>query len=82
MTAVHCVENDTDCKQEDRLTTCERELGDLNKVVWRGNGTPSLVAQMAVMSQTVKALCWLVGGACMAVLGQIVVLVFRAVAKG
>ena len=70
-----------DCLQEDRLVAAERDLKQLNKVVFLGNGAPSLVAQMAVMTQTVKALFWLVGGTCMAVIGQIVVLVFRAIGK-
>lgn len=71
-----------DCTQENRIGTMEREVGDLNDKVWRGNGKPSIIEQLAVMRQTVSALCWLVAVTCGAVIAQIVALVFRARGAG
>mgnify|MGYP001260887892 FL=1 len=42
------------------------EVGTLNDKVWRGNGKPAPTEQMAVLSQTVRALCWLVAVTCAA----------------
>lgn len=70
-----------ECDQSDKISGIEREVGRLNTAVFLGNGTPSIVAQLAVIRQAVNALCWLVGGVCMAVIGQIVILLFRAMGK-
>jgi len=70
------------CLQEDRIGAAERDVKTLNKIVIVGNGAPSLVSQMAVMRQTVFALCWLVGVTCVAVIGQFVVVIFRGMLKG
>jgi hypothetical protein len=71
-----------ECDQAETITAIQRELGDLNKAVFRGNGKPSLIAQMAVVDSKISALCWLVGGTCMAVVGQIVIGIFKAIGKG
>jgi len=67
-----------DCTQENRIECIEREVGTLNDKVWRGNGKPALTEQMAVLSQTVRALCWLVAVTCAAVIAQIVAMIFKA----
>ena len=58
--------SDHDCTQKNRIEGIEREVGTLNDKVWRGNGKPALTEQMAVLSQTVRALCWLVAVTCAA----------------
>lgn len=70
-----------ECQQADKIESIERELCDLNKAVFRGNGKPSLISQMAVVDAKINALCWLVGGTCMAVIGQIVYAVCRSIFK-
>lgn len=67
-----------DCTQKNRIEGIEREVGTLNDKVWRGNGKPALTEQMAVLSQTVRALCWLVAVTCAAVIAQIVTMIFKA----
>lgn len=64
-----------ECKQEGRLGRMERELGDLNNRVWRGNGQASMMEKLATLEVTVRILCWLVGVTCVAVIGQIVSIV-------
>ena len=73
---------EAECRQEKRIDGIEREVGDLNDKVWRGNGKPSIIEQIAVMRQTVSALCWLVAVTCAAVIAQIVAMVFRARGAG
>jgi hypothetical protein len=65
------------CVQDQRICGMEREIGTLNDKVWRGNGKPALTEQMAVMRQTVNALCWLVATTCGAVIVQVVVMIFK-----
>lgn len=67
-----------DCTQEKRLEGIEREIGDLNTRVWRGNGKPALTEQVAVLVQTVRALSWLVAVTCAAVIAQIVAMWFKS----
>lgn len=74
--ATHGVE-DEECRQDTRIAGMERELGDLNKIVIRGNGKPSLVSQVAVLDTKLTLLCWLVGVTCAAVIGQIVSMVLK-----
>ena len=69
---------DHDCIHETRLAGMEREIGTLNDKVWRGNGKPALTEQIAVLAQTVRALCWLVAVTCAAVIAQIVAMIFKA----
>lgn len=71
-----------ECTQENRIGAVEREVGDLNDKVWRGNGKPSIIEQIACMRQTVSALCWLVAVTCGAVIAQIVALIFRSKGAG
>ena len=67
-----------ECEQKQTLESHGRELGKLNLAVFEGaGGQPSLKEQMAVMTQKVNALCWLVGATCVAVLTQVVALWFR-----
>jgi hypothetical protein len=70
-----------DCQQAEKITGIERELGDLNTAVFRGNGKPSLVAQMAVLDAKINALCWVAAVTLAAVLGQVVILFFRMIGK-
>lgn len=70
-----------ECQQTDKIESIERELGDLNKVVFRGNGKPSLVSQMAVVDSKINGLCWVAGVTLAAVIGQVVVMFFRMIGK-
>ena len=71
-----------DCKQADKMDAIGRELGDLNKIIFRGNGQPSVMQQLATLRQSVQALCWVAGGTLVAVIGQLVTIIFKAAAGG
>jgi len=66
-----------ECLQKDKLMTHDRELSHLNQAVFFGNGSPSIVSQLATLRQTVFALCWLVTVTCTAVIGNVVVMLMR-----
>jgi hypothetical protein len=66
-----------DCTQEARIGALEREVGSLNNKVWRGNGSASLTERMAVQDQAIRALCWLVGITCTAVVVQVIAMIFK-----
>jgi hypothetical protein len=70
-----------ECDQAEKIESIEREIGDLNKAVFRGNGKPSLISQVAVMDSKINAICWLVTATCGAVIVQLVVLFFRLIGK-
>lgn len=70
-----------DCQQTEKIVGIERELGALNTAVFRGNGKPSLVSQMAVVDAKINALCWVAGVTLAAVLGQVVILFFKMIGK-
>ena len=67
-----------ECLQKDNLMMHDRELSHLNQAVFFGNGTPSIISQLATLRQTVMALCWLVAVTCTAVIGNVVVMLMRA----
>jgi len=67
-----------ECLQADKLGTHDRELSHLNQAVFFGNGSPSIVSQLATLRQTVMALCWLVAVTCTAVIGNVVVMLLKA----
>ena len=67
----------TECSQEEKLSVHDRELMHLNQAVFFGNGSPSIVSQLATMRQTVTALCWLVAVTCGAVITNVVVVFFK-----
>lgn len=67
-----------ECSQEEKLTVHDRELSHLNQAVFFGNGSPSIVSQLATLRQTVMALCWLVAVTCTAVIGNVVVMLLKA----
>ena len=71
-----------ECKQADKMESIGRELGKLNKIVFEGNGQPSVMQQLATLRQSVQALCWVAGGTLIAVIGQLVTIVFKAAAGG
>jgi hypothetical protein len=71
-----------ECKQADKIETIGREVGDLNKIIFRGNGQPSVMQQLATLRQSVQALCWVAGGTLIAVIGQLVSMLFKAAAGG
>ena len=71
-----------ECKQSDKVETLGRELGKLNKIVFEGNGQPSVMQQLATLRQSVQALCWVAGGTLIAVIGQLVTMLFKAAAIG
>jgi hypothetical protein len=54
----------------------DQDLSKLTKAMFFGNGHPSVLAQLAVMRQSIQALSWLVGITCVAVVGQIVGKIF------
>lgn len=66
-----------DCKQENRLDGVDRELGRLNEAVFFGPA--SIVSEIGSIRTIMKILCWLVGGSCMAVIGQFAVVIFQRV---
>jgi hypothetical protein len=70
-----------DCQQSEKHETIERELGDLNKAVFRGNGKPSLTSRMEVVDAKINALCWVAAATLAAVIGQVVVLFFKMIGK-
>jgi hypothetical protein len=65
-------EEGVDCRQADKIERLDQEMSKLNKAMFFGNGHPSVLAQLAVMRQSIMALSWLVGVTCAAVIGQIV----------
>ena len=71
-----------DCKQADKMDAIGRELGKLNKIVFEGNGQPSVMQQLTTLRQSVQALCWVAGGTLIAVIGQLVTMLFKAAAIG
>jgi len=71
-----------ECKQADKMDAIGRELGELNKIIFRGNGQPSVMQQLATLRQSVQALCWVAGGTLIAVIGQLVTMLFKAAAIG
>jgi hypothetical protein len=71
-----------ECKQADKMDAIGRELGKLNKIVFEGNGQPSVMQQLATLRQSVQALCWVAGGTLIAVIGQLVTMLFKAAAGG
>jgi hypothetical protein len=71
-----------ECKQADKMETIGRELGKLNKIVFEGNGQPSVMQQLATLRQSVQALCWVAGGTLIAVIGQLVTMLFKSAAGG
>ena len=71
-----------DCKQADKMEAIGRELGELNKIIFRGNGQPSVMQQLATLRQSVQALCWVAGGTLIAVIGQLVTLLFKSATGG
>lgn len=66
-----------DCRQEDRLGGIDRELGRLNETVFFG--PTSLITEIGSIRTVIRILCWLVGGSCMAVIGQLAVLIFQRI---
>ncbi len=76
MTVKHAAES-VECQQTETIESIRRELGDLNKVVFRGNGKPPLITQVALIDSKISALCWLVAVTCGAVIAQIVTMVFK-----
>lgn len=62
------------CEQADRIGTLEREMGVVNKAVLQPGG---LISQVAVQNIQIRALCWLVGLTCSAVVVQVVTLWFK-----
>ena len=66
-----------ECSQADKIEKIGRDLGELDKIVFRGNGKPSLVSQMAVIDSKISALCWIVAVTCGAVIAQIVAMIFK-----
>jgi hypothetical protein len=79
-TRAHTAET-VDCQQADKIDGIERELGSLNTAVFRGNGKPSLISQMAVVDAKINGLCWVAGITLGAVIGQMVILFFRMIGK-
>jgi hypothetical protein len=71
-----------DCKQADKMDAIGREVGDLNKIIFRGNGQPSVMQQLATLRQSVQALCWVAGGTLIAVIGQLVTMLFKSATGG
>ena len=65
-----------ECSQGDKIDRLDQEMAKLNKAMFFGNGQPSVLAQLAVMRQSIMALSWLVGVTCVAVVGQIVAKLF------
>jgi hypothetical protein len=77
MTALAAKHDATDCKQGDKIDRLDQEMARLNKAVFLGNGQPSIMAQLAVMRQSITAAAWIAGVTCAAVIGQIVLKVLR-----
>jgi hypothetical protein len=71
-----------ECKQVDKIETIGREMGKINKIVFEGNGQPSVMQQLATLRQSVQALCWVAGGTLIAVIGQLVTMIFKAATIG
>lgn len=69
------------CQQGDVIETLAEKVAKIDKTLFFGNGVPAVMVQLATINQMMRALGWLVGGTCMAVIGQIVFLVFRTIAK-
>jgi sorbitol-specific phosphotransferase system component IIBC len=67
---------EAECKQADKIVRLDQEMGRLVKAVFIGNGQPSVIAQLAVLRQSMQTLSWLVGVTCVAVIGQIVAKIF------
>jgi len=65
------------CLQDDKIGDLEEKIAKIDKTVFFGNGSPSVVTQLATQGQTIRALVWLVAATCAAVIGQVVFLIFR-----
>jgi hypothetical protein len=65
-----------ECKHADKIGRLDQEMARLVKAVFIGNGQPSVIAQLAVLRQSMQTLSWLVGVTCVAVIGQIVAKIF------
>lgn len=70
-----------ECQQTDEIASLKEKVVKIDKTLFLGNGKPSMMAQMAVMQQAIYALTWLAGVTLAAVIGQIVFLAFKALAK-
>lgn len=70
-----------ECQQKDEIASLKEKITKIDKTLFLGNGKPSMMTQMAVMQQTIYALTWLAAVTLTAVIGQIVFLAFKALAK-
>lgn len=60
------------CRNEHKISTLEAAVDTLNKKVWQGNGEPSIITQLALLTQAIKGLCWLVGLVATTVIAQVI----------
>ena len=74
-------DNLIECQQVDEIASLKEKVVKIDKTLFLGNGKPSILSQMAVMQQAIYALTWLAGVTLAAVIGQIVFLAFRMIAK-
>ena len=72
----------TECQQADEVEGLRREMGVVNKTLFRGNGQPALVTQTATNTQAINALTRLAWVTLTAVVGEAVLLVFRLFTGG
>lgn len=70
-----------ECQQVDEMAALKEKVCKLDKTVFFGNGKPALVTQMATVQQTIYALTWLAAATLTAVIGQVVFLAFKTIAK-
>jgi hypothetical protein len=48
-----------DKEMDARVATLEREMGDVNKTLFKGNGTPPMTARMSALEKTQSVQTWL-----------------------
>lgn len=70
-----------ECQQVDEISGLRDKIGKLDKAVFFGNGNPAIVTQLATIQQTIQALTWLAAVTLTAVIGQVVFLAFKTIAK-
>lgn len=70
-----------ECQQVDEISGLRDKIGKLDKAVFFGNGKPAIVTQLATIQQTIQALTWLAAVTLTAVIGQVVFLAFKTIAK-